>query len=245
MHYATSDLHGYPLKDFRKLLAKAGFTEDDELFVLGDVVDRNGDGGIETLRWMMDQPNIRFILGNHEDLLLQCRFLFDRITKPEKPLLTDEQLLLAASWLRNGAEPTIRSLTDIYCREPKEFDRIMDYLYDAPLYSIRQINGRKYVLVHAGLGHYEPGKHPYEYADEDLLWTRPSLDERWSADETVILGHTPTQYYGAGYRGRMIRTETWIDIDTGAAAGGSPMLLRLEDETPFYADEDDLPEAGE
>ena len=26
----------------------------------------------------------------------------------------------------------------------------------------------------------------------------------------------------------------WIDIDTGAASGKSPMLLRLDDEIPFY-----------
>ena len=43
----------------------------------------------------------------------------------------------------------------------------------------------------------------------------------------------------------MIRTESWINIDTGAAAGGSPMLLRLEDEMPFYADSVELPDAAE
>ena len=33
----------------------------------------------------------------------------------------------------------------------------------------------------------------------------------------------------------MLRTDTRIDIDTGAASpGGHPMLLRLEDEAPFY-----------
>ena len=29
--------------------------------------------------------------------------------------------------------------------------------------------------------------------------------------------------------------KTWIDIDTGAAGGGAPMLLRLDDLQPFYA----------
>ena len=28
--------------------------------------------------------------------------------------------------------------------------------------------------------------------------------------------------------GRILRTETWIDIDTGASGGGKPMLLRLD-----------------
>ena len=34
----------------------------------------------------------------------------------------------------------------------------------------------------------------------------------------------------------MFRTDTWIDIDTGAAGGGAPMLLRLDDLQPFYAE---------
>ena len=36
----------------------------------------------------------------------------------------------------------------------------------------------------------------------------------------------------------MYQTETWIDIDTGAAGGGAPMLLRLEDLKPFYAEDE-------
>jgi hypothetical protein len=35
----------------------------------------------------------------------------------------------------------------------------------------------------------------------------------------------------------MYRTETWIDVDTGAAAGGAPMVLRLDDLKAFYAKE--------
>lgn len=49
MTYVISDLHGYPLEKLKKLLAKADFGEDDFLYILGDVVDRNNDGGVEIL----------------------------------------------------------------------------------------------------------------------------------------------------------------------------------------------------
>ena len=55
-----------------------------------------------------------------------------------------------------------------------------------------------------------------------------------SMEDMTILGHTPTGYR-FGEAGKMFRTETWIDIDTGAAGGGSPMLLRLDDLQAFYA----------
>lgn len=49
MTYVISDLHGYPLDKFKILLDQAGFSKNDELFILGDIVDRNGDGGVEML----------------------------------------------------------------------------------------------------------------------------------------------------------------------------------------------------
>lgn len=60
MVYVTSDLHGYPPEAFMKLLDRAGFTGDDFLFVLGDVIDR-GEYGAELLLWLTEQPNVQLI----------------------------------------------------------------------------------------------------------------------------------------------------------------------------------------
>ena len=80
MIYVISDLHGYPLEKFKMLLEKAEFSADDFLYILGDVIDRNGDGGVEMLLWLMEQDNIELLLGNHEAMLLSCSFVFDDIT---------------------------------------------------------------------------------------------------------------------------------------------------------------------
>lgn len=58
MIYVTSDLHGYPLEKYKKLLDNAKFSQDDFLYLLGDVIDRNGDGGVAMLCWLLEQPNI-------------------------------------------------------------------------------------------------------------------------------------------------------------------------------------------
>ena len=110
MIYATSDLHGYPLSKFQALLDKAGFGDDDFLFILGDVIDRNGDGGIAALEWIMEQPNIQLLLGNHEAMLLKCSFLFDEITDAALDNLQPEQMSALLRWMSNGAEPTMDAL---------------------------------------------------------------------------------------------------------------------------------------
>lgn len=53
MIYVISDLHGIELEKLKSLLKKANFGDDDLLFVLGDVIDRQNDGGVE-INWGME-----------------------------------------------------------------------------------------------------------------------------------------------------------------------------------------------
>ncbi len=236
MIYVTSDLHGYPLDSFMRLLDKARFSDADDLIVLGDVIDRNGDGGIETLLWMTGQVNVRMILGNHEAMLLRCRFLFEAITGESLSRLDQDRARYTAVWMRNGAEATLKGWKRLYTKDPESAEGILEYLEEAPLYEAVRVSGREYWLTHAGLGNFAPDKGLEDYAPDELLWTRPPLTERYHESIVTIFGHTPTRYYGPQYEDRMLRTPTWIDIDTGAAGGRHPMLLRLGDEEPFYQD---------
>ena len=237
MIYVASDLHGYSIDSFLRLLKKASFGDSDELYVLGDVIDRNGDGGIAMLRWMMNRPNVEFLLGNHEAMMLSCSFLFEEITDENVDKLTSEQLQLLMQWMSNGCECTMNSLRDLKEKDPDAYNDLMDYVRDAPLYAAVSAGGKDFLLVHSGLGNFSPERKLSEYEPDELLWHRPAPDEQYFPDVITILGHTPTGYL-FGEKGKMFRTDTWIDIDTGAAGGGSPMLLRLDDLKAFYMEAD-------
>lgn len=232
MIYVTSDLHGYPLDEFQALLDKAGFSDDDFCFVLGDVIDRGYDG-VKILKWLMLQPNFQLILGNHEAMLLACDFLFETVTEEAIDNLTGTKLSLYRNWIANGGQPTLEALSVL--RE-SETEYILDYLRDAPLYDMATVGGRDFLFTHSGLGSFEKGKKLSDYSSEDLLWNRPPLDSKYFDSVTTVFGHTPTVYYGEKFKGRAIITDTWIDIDTGAACGFKPMLLRLDDMCEFYID---------
>lgn len=232
MIYATSDLHGYDLEKFKALLKKADFSDEDYCFVLGDVIDR-GAHGVELLRWMSLQPNVELILGNHEAMLLSCDFLFDAVTEDSMNRLTGDRMSLYIRWLRNGAQPTVDALRRL---PPEERADLVEYLRDAPLYETVSCGERDFILTHGGLGNFSEQKKMREYRADELLWYRPTITERYFSDIMTVFGHTPTLFYGKEYAGRAIFTDTWIDIDTGAACGLAPMLLRLDDLTAFYAD---------
>lgn len=239
MIYVTSDLHGFPLEKFQELMESAGIGPSDTLYILGDVIDRNGDGGVGVLQWIVTQPNVRMLCGNHEQMLLENLFLFKEtdfqfyMEKDDEE--RDRQQQLLGRWFYNGGRVTTEALKELWKRAPEEYASVIEYLEDLPLYAEVEQGGRKFVLTHAGLGHFEEKKELWEYDTEDLVWYRPMLDEIWFRDRMTVFGHTPTAYYDESYFGKCIRTETWIDIDTGAAApDGCPMILRLGDLKEFY-----------
>jgi len=233
MIYVTSDLHGCDPQILQQLLRDAGFSGEDYLFVLGDVIDR-GEHGVSLLRWMAQQPNVQLIFGNHEAMLLSCDFVFTEVTDENLSKLDTDKLQLLSVWMQNGAATTLAGFRELLKSEPDVVEGIVSYLQDAPLYDTVEAGGKRYILVHAGLENFHPDRPLDSYAPEELLWARPTPDTRYFEDATVIFGHTPTGYLDPSCRGRAIKTDTWICIDTGAASGNKPMLLRLDDLQEFY-----------
>jgi len=232
MIYVTSDLHGYPFEKFMELLRKANFNDDDFCFILGDVIDR-GDDGIKYLEWLMVQPNVELMLGNHEAMMLSNIFLFKEVTEEEIEKLDDNQMELLSNWIENGGSPTINALKKC---SPELIEDIIEYLKNIPVYETLSINGIDYFLSHSGLANYSKDKKIEEYEIEDFIWNRPLITDVYFDDMISVFGHTPTGLFGREYIGKVLKTENWIDVDTGASSGYPPMLLRLDDMKEFYLD---------
>lgn len=230
MVYVTSDLHGYSLDKFKDFLDKVGFCNKDFLYILGDVIDRGPDG-VKIIKWLMLQPNVELLLGNHEAMLLACDFLFDEITEDSISKLTGTKLNTYMTWVSNNGQVTLDALSGV---RNKEIQYILEYLREAPLYETVTVNGRDFVLVHSGLGEFRKDKKLSEYTPTDLLWTRPSLNAKYFDDATVVLGHTPTVCYSNEYLGKIVKTDSFINVDVGVGIGQEPCLLRLDDMKEFY-----------
>lgn len=233
MIYVISDLHGYPLDRFRALLKKGGFGEDDFLFILGDVVDRGGDGGVEMLEWLLYQPNVQLLMGNHEAMLLSCSFLFEEVTEESIGKLDAGQMELFGNWCANGGDVTVKALGELNKRDPDTVADILDYLRELPLYETVEAGGKDYLLVHSGLENFSPDRKLSDYTADELIWNKPDPSDRYFDDITTIIGHTPTFSFGEKFRGKVFRTKTWMDIDAGCGFGCEPVLLRLDDMKGF------------
>lgn len=234
MIYAVSDLHGLELEKLKALLKKANFTENDWLFILGDVIDRQNDGGVEILKWLLEQPNAELILGNHEAMLLSCGFVFEEITDESIIKFDKRKMELLSNYMLNGGDITLKALRDLRKKDPKMLESILEYLKDAPLYETVSASGKDFLLCHSGLDNFSPDKKLADYTADEFIWAWPELDDRYFEDVITVFGHTPTMSYGNKFKGKIIKTDTWIDIDVGVPYGNSPALLRLDDLEEIY-----------
>ena len=227
MRYVVSDIHGnYEL--LVKLLKKINFSEDDALFVLGDVIDKGKDvQKLLNLLFGELRDNSVVLAGNHEYELI--KLVTDLIVKDA----SDDVILSECKKFLGVDKLTFQDIDDImnmpYTHEEDDF-----------------------ILVHAGIPFDIKGNPiPLEQAPiEDLVYDRRFKNENFLPPNTkcVIFGHTPT-FYIDGHKGKIIKYQKEntegdnpkdyykVHIDTGNYLTGILGCLRLDDMQEFYVSE--------
>jgi len=209
--FAIADIHGH-LKTFEALLARIGFTKADELFLLGDFIDRGPDskGVIDCVEELKNSGHtVHCLRGNHEQMVLDAEYGNDSWRM----------------WLRHGGKDTCISFgTQGYWFVPDEYRKWMAAL---PLY----LETEGYLFVHAGLdfSKTEPLNDP-----DGLLWARnwtDSLNRDWLGNRIIVHGHTPVPRADIELNLAQAEHLPVIDIDNGCYArsqSGKGHLCALE-----------------
>ncbi len=213
------------------------------------LVRRESDGtltvldeeGYSLVKWLMSVRIKGFILGNHEEMMLESEAMFAEITDDTVSQVTDRDSAAWARWMVNGGDVTVSAIKRFMRGEKKRIEyawSMLDYIESLPLYLEIKAGERKYLLVHAGLGDYSPEKKLEDYTLHDLVWKRPTLDTVYEGDRVVVFGHTPTLYLSRSplHYGKVIKGRGWLCIDTGAAAGLAPALVCLEAAKVYYGE---------
>lgn len=134
----------------------------------------------------------------------------------------------------SGGDVTLKALRKLQNESPETLCNIIGYLKEAPLYEIVTAGGKNFQLCHSGLDNFSPERSPADYTADELIWAWPELTDRYFDDCITVFGHTPTKSYGEKYNGKILKTDTWIDVDVGVPYGNNPCLLRLDDLKEFY-----------
>lgn len=235
MRYIVSDIHGC-YQQYQMLLEKIHFSAEDELYVLGDVVDR-GPEPIRLLQDMMKRPNVIFILGNHDFIMYTLiKKLSVEITEENyDKYLTKEILLDYNLWMQDGGQVTAEQFSKLSYSEKMD---VLDYIAGASLYEVIEHNGKEYRLVHAGLANFVPDKAMEEYDLYDFLEERADYTKRYYPNESIFLvtGHTPTVFIKGWEKTEVYMENGHIALDCGCASGGKLAAFCIETREVIYVD---------
>lgn len=196
MIYVISDIHGC-YKEYKELLEKIRFSEEDELFVVGDVVDR-GPEPIKVLQDMMMRPNVYPILGNHDYMALKLlkKLNVEISNENVESHLSQKDILDYLYWQKDGGKTTIEKFRELSAEEKED---ILAYMAEFSLYEEFFLDRKRYVMIHAGLNGYAEEKDLEEYQLSDLIFHRAEYHRRYFKDSSTYLvtGHTPTMSINA------------------------------------------------
>lgn len=168
--FVIGDIHGCS-KTFKKLLKDVlKVTKEDNIYLLGDYIDRGPDSKKVVKRIIKMKQNgykIFPIIGNHELLLL------DSINFIENHHI----------WFQNGAKYTLKSFGINYANELKP--KYIEFFRNLPYYYIVD----KFIIVHGGLNFTI--NDPFQ-DKEAMVWIRDNnVDLKKTGGRRLITGHTP------------------------------------------------------
>ena len=223
--FVMSDIHGqYEL--FLKMLDKIKLKRKDLLVIIGDICDRGKKSYeiyMKCIKMIKLGYNLKFILGNHEDMLLED-------LENDYPIRYETEY----SVFRNSKYFENKDMKDWHEENfLEEIEWLVKWLKNCSLI----ISGNENIFVHAGL---DLKKVLEKQEKETVLWTR---EEFWIMEnveleeykgKNIYFGHTPN------INGRISKkTDRIKGIDCGAFFTHFLGCLEVKSQKEIYVYEDE------
>ena len=223
--FVMSDIHGqYDL--FLKMLDRIDLKREDLLVIIGDICDRGKKSYeiyMKCMKMIKLGYNLKFILGNHEDMLLED-------LENDYPIRYETEY----SVFRNSKYFENKDMKDWHEENfLEEIEWLVKWLKNCPLI----ISGNENIFVHAGL---DLKKVLEKQEKETVLWIR---EEFWIMEnveleeykgKNIYFGHTPN------INGRISKkTDRIKGIDCGAFFTHFLGCVEVKSQKEIYVYEDE------
>lgn len=215
---AISDIHG-ELDLFEELLLKAKYdTMQDQLFLLGDYIDRGpSSSGVLNLVGELQTKGARVLLGNHEALMLKaCRSGHPKSWNHWVKLCGGHATLASYGYQLDDFKEAIENHTlPSFIQTLPKLEEHLQLIETFDIY----IELEDVIFVHGGV---VPGVAMTETDPMQFLWIREKFHAGYQGEKAVIFGHTPTYklHQNPTEHNVFFGENNIIGIDGGAVFGG-------------------------
>ena len=230
MTYVMGDLHGM-LDQFCDMLNKIKFKNSDTLYVLGDIVDKGAES-IKLLQNLSYRPNIYPIMGNHDKKALELLSKLPMEAGEIDPSVFDKDTLAEImEWSKEGGLATISEYMKL---SPDDKEGVLEYLSDIPPYEIAEVNGKVFVLAHAGIRNFDASRELDDYDAEDFYTEGADYAKQYFENFYLITAHTPTEKIDPSCSDKIFFGNNHIAIECGVSEGGPLACYCLDNGREFY-----------
>ncbi|MCM1983458.1 serine/threonine protein phosphatase [Lyngbya confervoides BDU141951] len=198
------DVHGH-YDGLMRLIDLIQPTSADELYFLGDLVDR-GPKSYQVVEFVKSS-GYQSLRGNHEELMIAA-------CNP-----ADHDFMAFQLWVTCGGRQTLESYSS-----SAQIQGHIAWLETLPLY----LDLGDYWLVHAGV---HPHKKLDQQTSEEFCWIRHEfhrMSRPYFEHKTIITGHTITFTLPNVGPGQVAQGTGWLGIDTGVYHPKSGWLTALD-----------------
>ena len=228
MTYVMSDIHGN-YEAFKKMLREINFTDDDLLYIAGDLVDYGADS-MELVCDISMRANVYSVVGDHDLEALRMLSGFDKMSKSGAQ--PDAEFMSAMrDWVNDGGAATLEGFRKL---DEDMKEGVLDYLSDLALFEEIKVKNEEYIIVHAGIRNFDENVALDDLSPDDFIYESLDPDGEYYEDKTIIAGHIHTNelpdpdpdmiYYGNGT----------IFLDCGSDKNGTLGCLCLDNGKEFY-----------
>ena len=228
MTYVMSDIHGN-YTAFKQMLKEINFTDDDLLYIVGDLVDY-GSESMELLCDVSMRTNVYAIVGEHDFEALRMLSGFAKML--ESGAAPDPAFAAAMKeWVVDGGAATLEGFRAL---DADMREGVLDYLSDMALFEEITVKNADYLLVHAGIRNFTEDVVLDDLSPEDFIYEGIDPEREYYEDKTIIVGHVHTSelpdadpdmiYYGNGS----------IFMDCGSDKNGTIGCLCLDNGKEYY-----------
>lgn len=212
--------------------AKKIMGPEDRLVYLGDAFDK-GPCPFKLFLALMRDPQVTFLMGNHEEFAYRTLMMVDNYDVEDKDL-----------WFMNGGSTAYHQFYNI--QNSELVYEVCDYLnkvYNRSYLKVEKVNNKTFFLCHAGFtfgtGTYNP--------EINYVWDRNHIYDKNPnppVNAWIIHGHTPVQMLPWNKRKKEIEIDNYspqkIDIDLATWRSKKAALLPLDDlDNPIYITSND------
>lgn len=205
-----TDIHGQ--LDLFQTMRDWCLKQDPECMIIfgGDACDR-GEFGFDIMQAILDDPQIAYIRGNHEDMFMRAAkevmAQYPEVINTPHTIEEANEIIGNCRWLHwfaihmaNGGRPTVRDWL-INGASSEFIDRLnnetgitamLDPQFQAPI-CFSHAGGTYEAWKRVNDGEYD-GIQPDDDDYNEMIWDRNFLNAKWPEDKIIVFGHTPTCY---------------------------------------------------